>query len=175
MKNKILIFVSLLSIMGFSLKAQLLKPTVVSSAGSVYKNSTGIISFTVAEMSMIYTLWGPVNSNFILTHGFQQPEEFFVSVPEKTAQKDKAIIYPNPTSGKFSIKYSAVKSCETVFQLYNLVGQIVYTKSISQIKGQNNIQLDISKFSKGMYFLELKEANTSGNNKSNFYKINLVK
>jgi hypothetical protein len=55
-----------------------------------------------------------------------------------------------------------------------LVGQVVLTKSVSQVKGLNTVDFDISSFSQGIYMLELALTNTKGEKKATYQKINLV-
>gem|GEM_PF-2337897 len=45
------------------------------------------------------------------------------------------------------------------FELLDLAGRIIYTSSVSTIKGVNNNQMDVSQFSKGMYMLVVKNGN----------------
>ena len=50
------------------------------------------------------------------------------------------------------------KSLETQIskiEILNVIGQLVYTKSIKILKGVNNYPIDFSLFPKGLYFAKL--------------------
>jgi hypothetical protein len=170
MKNKLFILIAML---GFTslLQAQTLSPTVVSSSGGYFTSASASLSFTVAEMTMVQTFTTAGN---ILTQGFQQPEDMSVSISETPVVSGEIMIYPNPTNGNFTLSYVSNETSETTINLYNLVGQVVLTKSVSQVKGLNTVNFDISSFSQGIYMLELALTNTKGEKKATYQKINLV-
>ena len=170
MKNKLFILIAML---GFTslLHAQTLSPTVLSSSGGYFTSASASLSFTVAEMTMVQTFTTAGN---ILTQGFQQPEDMSVSISETPVVSGEIMIYPNPTNGNFTLSYVSNETSETTINLYNLVGQVVLTKSVSQVKGLNTVNFDISSFSQGIYMMELTLPNSNCAKKTNYQKINLV-
>lgn len=64
-------------------------------------------------------------------------------------------IYPNPT--KMGLKIISPSKVEAV-EIYNLIGEIVLTQG-SGIINENNNYIDLSKFPKGIYFMNLKTSN----------------
>jgi hypothetical protein len=170
MKNKLIILIAML---GFTslVQSQTLSPTVVSSSGGYFTSASASLSFTVAEMTMVQTFTTAGN---ILTQGFQQPEDYSVSIQETPALTGDLVVYPNPTNGNFTLSYVSNENTETTINLYNLVGQVVLSKSVSQVKGLNTVNFDISSFSQGIYMLELSLTNTKGEKKATYQKINLV-
>lgn len=170
MKNKLFLLIAILGFTSF-IHAQTLSPTVVSSAGGYFTSASGSLSFTVAEMTMVQTFTTAGN---ILTQGFQQPEDMSVSIQETPTVSGEIMIYPNPTSGNFTLSYVSNENSETTINLYNLVGQVVLSKTVSQVKGLNTVNFDISSFSQGIYMLELTLPNTKGEKKATYQKINLV-
>jgi hypothetical protein len=172
MRKKILIPCVMLVFAGMlGLQAQTLSPTVVSSSGGYLTSASASLSFTVAEMTMVQTFTTAGN---ILTQGFQQPEDFSVSIQESPVVSNEIMIYPNPTNGNFTLSYQSNETSETTIHLYNLVGQVVLAKSVSQVNGLNTVNFDISSFSQGIYMIELTLLNTKGEKKTNYQKINLV-
>jgi hypothetical protein len=153
------------------LRAQTLSPSVISSSGGFYTSANAMLSFTVAEMTMVQTFTSGGN---ILTQGFQQPEDLAVSVPETPVLSGDIVIYPNPTNGQFTLSYTSYSSGENVIKMYNLVGQVVLTQSVLQSSGSNTVSFDISSFSQGIYMLELSTVNTKGEKNTTYSKINLV-
>jgi hypothetical protein len=170
MKNRLFILTIMLGICGFTARSQTLSPTVVSSSGGFYSNGSGMLSFTVAEMTMVQTFTSPGN---ILTQGFQQPEDYVTAVNEIPTASGDVLIYPNPTNGSFTLSYVTYDNIETTLKLYNMLGQIILSKPISQIAGQNTVNFDISALSQGIYLLELITINSKGEKNTAYHKINL--
>ena len=59
-------------------------------------------------------------------------------------------VYPNPSSGKFTI---SSKSAISSVEVYNLLGELVY--SDCKFSGQKSIELDLSNRSKGVYVIRI--------------------
>lgn len=152
-------------------RSQSLSPTVISSAGGFYTSGSAMLSFTVAEMTMVETF---TSTNNMLTQGFQQPEDLSVDIPETPVYSGDVMIYPNPTSGQFMLTYTSNSNTDNTIRLYDLLGQVVLSKSVSQQTGSNTVIFDIGAFSQGIYMLELTTENAQGEKQTSFSKINLV-
>ncbi len=61
-------------------------------------------------------------------------------------------VYPNPTSGKVVIKTTFVTKSEINILLYNSMGQIILERTFLP---ENDLQLDLTGFSKGLYFIKV--------------------
>jgi hypothetical protein len=72
-----------------------------------------------------------------------------VSMNENKLLIDKLTIYPNPTNDKIKIK-TIIK--DAFVEISNLNGQILYTK---ELNNQLSVQIDISSYSKGIYFVKV--------------------
>ena len=151
--------------------AQSLSPSVIASAGDFFSNSSGSLSFTVAEMSMVQTFTA---TNNVLTQGFQQPEDNAVFIQENVVINADVSIYPNPTTGKFILNYIASDESSTFISIYNMVGEIVLSKKYAQSKGMNTVNFDISSMSQGIYMVLLHLRDNNGKLKPTYYKLNLI-
>jgi len=171
MKNKLLILIFVLGICGFSLQSQTLSPTVISSSGGFYSTGNAMLSFTVAEMTMVQTFTSAGN---ILTQGFQQPEDFSVGITETPEFNGEVLIYPNPSNGNFTLSYVCDNYSDNVIKMYNLVGQVVFSKAVMQVNGLNTVNFDISNLNQGIYLLELTKMDLKGEKKTEIHKINLI-
>ncbi|MCF8272333.1 MAG: M4 family metallopeptidase [Flavobacteriaceae bacterium] len=60
-------------------------------------------------------------------------------------------IYPNPASGIFNIEMKSITDFQ--FDIYDITGKVIMSK-IDVLK--NNFNLDLSNYSKGIYFIKLK-------------------
>ncbi len=64
-------------------------------------------------------------------------------------------IYPNPTSGLFTLHLEQVGSTDIYIALINVSGKVVYQDVIRNINGFVTSDVDISGLSKGSYFLRI--------------------
>jgi hypothetical protein len=106
----------------------------------------------------------PGNLTFNVTvtdeRGCTATDEILVSVVGGTftgEAEDLAIlrIYPNPTSGIFTISIEKAKSTEIQISLVNISGQVVYQDIIKNKDAGVTTDVDISGLSKGSYFLRI--------------------
>ena len=58
-------------------------------------------------------------------------------------------IYPNPNNGSFTIATTTFKN--TTIEIHNVAGQLILRKDLTQ----NLTKIDVTKFSKGMYFVKI--------------------
>jgi len=130
------------------MQAQSLSPTVIASSGGYLSNSSGSLSATIAEMTMIETFHATAS---ILTQGFQQPDDATSSIDEPTLAE--VSIYPNPTNGQFSLTINASANGSATVRIYDLLGQTVKQQEISISNGVNRLMFDIRGCSAGIYML----------------------
>jgi hypothetical protein len=64
-------------------------------------------------------------------------------------------VYPNPSSGLYTLSMLAKESDMAQFTVMNLSGQVIQSFEHPVQYGQNNLSLDITDEAKGMYFLEI--------------------
>lgn len=62
-------------------------------------------------------------------------------------------LYPNPASNNVNLVFNAAKSSKASVTVYNTVGQAVTTMNKNLISGSNTIQLDITEYTTGIYFV----------------------
>ncbi len=68
-------------------------------------------------------------------------------------------VYPNPSNGKFTVKAEGIQQANYKLTICNLLGQEIYT---SFIKGQQTtVDIDLSDFSKGIYFVKFDDGTNS--------------
>jgi hypothetical protein len=171
MKSKFLILIAVFGICGIIARSQTLSPTVISSSGGFFTSGSAMLSTTVAEMTMVQTF--QAGSNF-LTQGFQQPEDLSVGIVEIPVVSGDILIYPNPNSGSFTLSFNNNDNLQSSIRIFNLAGQVVMEKQVSQLAGLNTVNFDISAYSQGMYILELASTNAKGEKNISYHKINLV-
>jgi hypothetical protein len=67
-------------------------------------------------------------------------------------------VYPNPSNGAFTLKLNAGSRVHGQVEVIDVTGRVVFSQDIDLI-GQENISIDLSKCSKGIYTVLLKTAN----------------
>lgn len=82
-----------------------------------------------------------------------EPDEVYAAQP--TFLKEFTV-YPNPTSGQLTLTMETFgESMSLQLKVYSLIGQEMYSETISPFAGSKQISLDLSKFPKGIYMVEV--------------------
>ena len=88
-------------------------------------------------------------------------ELFLTIIPEIvniTEQKQiNYSIYPNPSNGKFYLKYNTNDSENICVKLLNITGIVIYYNDFLIEKNNNYIQFNFENLSKGTYLLEIQD------------------
>ena len=71
-------------------------------------------------------------------------------------------VYPNPTTGNITLTLDAIdESRPLTLKVYSLIGQEMHTETILPFNGVKKKQLDLSRFPKGIYMLEISNGDKS--------------
>ncbi len=77
-----------------------------------------------------------------------------VSTKELSAHNNALAVYPNPTSGKFTLEINMANKTEAGITILNMLGQQVLAKGNYQLMaGKNEIDIDLSNYPAGLYSL----------------------
>jgi hypothetical protein len=82
------------------------------------------------------------------------------SVVFEENKKHHVRIYPNPTSDKLTIEFTAEQEEVVEFELINTNGQIAHTDKLACRVGSNSILFNTSRFPEGLYALRIKQGKT---------------
>ena len=153
--------------------AQSLTPQVVSSSGGFFSNTSGMLSFTIGEMTAIETFTSASN---ILTQGFQQPWDFSTSLPEYIDQDLSFAIYPNPSDGNFNVVTGAEADDKIILKITDMLGKEIFRREFFQQNSLNIIPLNLYDMATGIYMaaITIKEK-ISGSEKYFFQKLQIIK
>ena len=66
-------------------------------------------------------------------------------------------VYPNPSNGNFEFKLNAGKRINGEIAVYDMTGRKVFTEALDAV-GIYTTSIDISRFAKGLYTLQLRTA-----------------
>lgn len=154
MKKLIILFLIIAPVIAFS---QSLDRQVIGSAGD-YSTATGIsLSFTVGEAVIETTTSGSI----ILTQGFQQPdaEPVGIEIPEVGLSINA---FPNPTGNMVVIEMESTENLKVLVQLLDVVGQqLMNPINHTAADGKTFLEIDLSRFAAGNYFLKLSGENNT--------------
>jgi CubicO group peptidase (beta-lactamase class C family) len=68
-------------------------------------------------------------------------------------------VYPNPSNGKFTVKADGLQQANYKLTICNLLGQEIYTSFVKE--QQTTADIDLTDFSKGIYFVKFDEGTNS--------------
>ncbi|TND00588.1 MAG: putative outer membrane zinc-dependent metalloprotease [Bacteroidetes bacterium] len=146
--KKIICSVPVLAITALA-SAQSSSPDVIASGGDFFTGSTFTNSYTIGEMAMVETFTG---SNYILTQGFQQPDDFSTGISQLTAGSGLSI-FPNPSNGNFSLQAQLDKDATVKIEIYDVLGKLLFTESQVAGLGVFKKDLNLTSFESGVYFV----------------------
>jgi hypothetical protein len=154
MKKLILVFIALMSMIGYS---QTISKQVIGTAGKTQSNSDLKVSWTTGEPVVgLMTAGGNQLGN-----GYYPALDLQALSIEDSAMEVSLKVYPNPTSQFLHVSYPEITSF--AIQILDLNGKQIYTGTINKEQ-----PLDISTYSQGMYLIILENKATY---QKNTYKI----
>ncbi len=139
-------------------KAQTSSPDVISSSGGFAIGTGFTNSYTLGQGSLPETFNA---GTFILTQGFQQPPDFTTGFAP-TSDPFSFGTFPNPTNGQFSLQYDLENPSEITIEVFDVLGQSVYSEISSQPTGHQIHSVDISNQQNGIYFIRCSIKSTAG-------------
>ncbi len=76
-------------------------------------------------------------------------------------------IYPNPTVGLLNINFDAIQHGTSNIRIVDMIGKTMLNREMQVVEGANFFNLDLTDFSRGMYFIEIK-------NETDYFKQRLM-
>jgi PKD repeat protein len=101
------------------------------------------------------------NGRLLKTQGFNLivlEEKDILSAPNNNQLK-QIQIYPNPSVGLVNISINSISNTPLTFEAYNALGQSIIVKQFEIVKGENQLEIDLSNNTKGIYFIHLRQGN----------------
>ncbi len=84
---------------------------------------------------------------------------------EAKASNLEVTYFPNPTSGKVNLAFNVPKKTKAQVRVVNGQGKTVYQEDLGTIQGNYSKALDLTKFGKGVYVVQLQIGNTAQSSK----------
>ena len=84
---------------------------------------------------------------------------FYTGITESQMGEMQFKVYPNPANSEIIIEFDLIETKNVAIEIKNIFGQTVkIIDSRAFANGNNKINIDVSVFSKGLYFVQLKSA-----------------
>ncbi|MEA3443563.1 MAG: T9SS type A sorting domain-containing protein, partial [Bacteroidota bacterium] len=154
-------------------------------AGFNFLNDSGTVSFTNTSTDATYYAWdfgdGQTSLEANPIHHYSQTGVFEVSLIaenacgpdtvlqsvnititsiEKEENPSSLLIYPNPSEGIVNLSWSIANFTQEInIEVYNLLGEKIWNKSIQNQSEKNKQEIDISQQPKGIYFIRITNKN----------------
>ena len=146
------LFITACCLTGVFAFAQTSRPDVIASAGG-FANGPGFTnSYTIGEMAMVSTF---STGSFVLTQGFQQPNDGATGLAPVNENTEPFEAYPNPSNGQVFLAYDLTGNAEVTVEVYDLPGRLVLTEKSNRASGHQVHAVNLSSQSEGVYFIRL--------------------
>ena len=122
--------------------------------GHVYPNKDGV----PMSGDITYVFFDLNNPSDSVTHTITYEVNTTFDVPELN-QRERLAVYPNPARDNLTLEYDLTGLSSASFELVNVVGNVVYRRDLPAEVG--NIDLNISKLNRGVYFYVLRNGGDS--------------
>ncbi|MBI4947667.1 MAG: T9SS type A sorting domain-containing protein, partial [Bacteroidetes bacterium] len=64
--------------------------------------------------------------------------------------------YPNPNFGEFNIELNSALSNDYTIELSNMLGQVMYSESLTSFSGKYSKSFDVKQYGEGIYFMNIR-------------------
>jgi len=64
-------------------------------------------------------------------------------------------VYPNPSRDVFNVTFTSEDVQDLDVRIINVIGEVIYTENLNEFIGQYTKQVNLSTYTKGVYFLEI--------------------
>lgn len=78
-----------------------------------------------------------------------------LSLEENQAALNNAILFPNPATNQTTVQVNLEASASVTIDVYNLLGQKVYSIDVDAVAGQNDINLQLEGLNNGHYIVSV--------------------
>jgi hypothetical protein len=137
--------------------------------GSITVPTTALNGATRMRVQMQY---GAYTTNSCTSFTYGEVEDYTINItgnPQRLADNDELIrdeetiettskftLYPNPAGDKVNIEFLSRAEGNASLQVYNLMGQIVWSMDVSASEGANTETVNTSMLAAGVYIFEVK-------------------
>lgn len=84
------------------------------------------------------------------------------AMEEPFPEEPRMFIFPNPATSQANVVFESPNEVQGQLQVFNVLGQLLYSNTVQAIPGQNQYSLPTSRFSSGIYLVRL-QTNSDNN------------
>lgn len=163
MTRALSLFCAFFLLSGVFVYGQTLTRTVISSGGGTSAANNYVIAFNIGEP--VADLLVNTSNAKILTTGFIQADQELRDIRNNLAQQ--LVVYPNPTTtGLVKLDFGDLPDGAYLIDIVDAAGHVLYTRNVTYSKTNSmNLDLDISYFMGGIYFIRVKNDKNQGRTK----------
>ena len=78
-----------------------------------------------------------------------------IAINENSFENNIVQIYPNPTTGRFTLEMDLQKNTSLSIKLYQITGQQIFAEEVRHITGAFSRQIDLNNYAKGLYYVQV--------------------
>jgi len=135
-----------------SVRAQVLGPTTLNSAGGTKVIGSNEFDWSVGEMTMVSTF---TMSNLIVTQGVLQPAGYSNEGVPTNKLASELQVYPNPATNIVNIDFTTPVQSSLTYRLMDIAGKVIKTSSMDARQGKTSEQVDVASLANATYMLEV--------------------
>ena len=137
--------------------SQDLSRNVIAAQGDFSQNENMTLEWTLGE-SFIETA---ITNNSMFTQGFQQSFLTTARLNTETQVKNpfNIVLYPNPVDALLHVYINSTERINLVISLYDVSGKFLKQETV--LETDNDVTLDVSDLSSGIYLLKFSNADNS--------------
>jgi len=127
--------------------------------------------WSVGEVALVSTFYGPLDKNIVVTQGLLQNE---LSTPERAASMNLGQhlqVFPNPASSVVNLQYTSSTEGSLSYRLMDMTGKVLLSHSGTVAQGMAHEQLNIAGLAAATYLLEVTFKDNTGTEAMTPYKI----
>lgn len=108
------------------------------------------------NISSAFSAWAAFKTN-AAKGGIDSDDEGVSVLFDENAmsQSNSLIAYPNPVADNVSLAFLSEVNEERSLMIYDATGKLVWSQSLSIIEGVNNLLVDVSEFTNGLYLVQI--------------------
>lgn len=164
MKN--IIFIFYLCILSILTNAQSISPSVINSSGNVVLINNEIYQWSVGETYINVD----IASNIIVTNGFVQPDQIFITKIENNIKPNELSIFPNPIDNFLTVNTNFTQSGNLAYFIYQVDGKLLQS-NLKNISNNTQFLIGFEHISAGNYIIEFVFEDDSKQKSQASYKI----
>lgn len=123
-------------------------PILVVQKGDTMASITGIMTYSFSNMKLL-----PRNNN-----DFEAYSRQLVGINSSAYNKGEVVVYPNPATSNFNIKYTMPKSSANInVAVYDILGNLVASQALTSTEG--NARIETANLTNGTYIYVVQSEN----------------